>query len=163
MTTEEQIAAVINMANQIELSMKLILGTCLSPTLPDFGFLRELILHNTVTSFSAKHKMLTQLCAYFGWKEEKKSLSDLHDLMRLRNAFAHTPTNSRMLEVLQEDESTPGIVIGNYMVIESVTTAGEVQRIKRSEAFESFKTIHGKIVTLLDTLRKKVEARIAQP
>jgi hypothetical protein len=165
MTDEEalqQTAEVIEKTNDLEMRMALVLSKCLLPVTLDYGFLLELILHNTLVSFSAKVQLIERILDYWSWDDLKKKIGLFREIMKLRNAFAHTPLAKRQLLVHFLPDSEYGNPIGSQYVVEKrVSTSWE--NLEREETFRSFVGLHSKCIEIVKAIAERIEKTISQP
>jgi len=164
MTEDEarkQIAEVIERFNGLELRIADALRRCLTPTTSEYGFLRDLILHNTLLSFGAKVQLLDRILDYWSWDDLRKHTGRLKELTKLRNAFAHTSTAKRQLLVYMPPDGDFGSPMGSEFVVEKKTPTSW-ENVERQEAFDAFLSLHEKCEDLVKQIDTKVEESIAQ-
>jgi hypothetical protein len=163
MTEDEarkQIAEVIERFNGLELRIADVLSRCVTPVTSDYGFLRELIFHNTLLSFGAKVQLLDRILDYWSW-DDLKHTGMLKELMKLRNAFAHTPTAKQQLLVYFAPDAEYGVPMGSEFIIEKKTSTSW-ENVEREKAFSDFLTLYKKCQELVEQINNKVKESIAQ-
>lgn len=160
--TLQQSAEVIEKTNDLEMLIALILSKCLLPVTPDYGFLQELILHNTLVSFSAKVQLIERILDYWSWDDLKKKLGPFREIMKLRNVFAHTPLAKRQLLVQFLPDAEFGTPIGSQFVVEKRTSSSWAN-LEREDAFRSFIDLHFKCTETVKAVAGRIEKTIAQP
>ena len=151
----DQIATVIDRTNYLEYLMSGILGKCLSPANPHYEYLLERVLHNSVTSFGAKVTVLMALLEKNRWKDLHKCAGIIHEVLRLRNAFAHTPTNlRRIMSIIYPDGTSK--VVSSQMIIES-KSSNTLKSITRAEGVIQFNHAYEKAKMVLEDIIRKIE------
>jgi hypothetical protein len=156
--TIKQIAEVIDEANYLEMRMGLILSKCICPVTNDYGFLVETVIHNSIISFGAKVLLIKRILDYWGWSDLQKQTGKFDDVLRMRNAFAHTPTDRRVLLVNKDN----GEVLGSQLIVES-KEGRRLENIERKEAFDRFKKAFNSSISLFEEIEAKILQTIAQP
>lgn len=91
----DQISTVIKKTNDLEIELEMILYTVLRPVTADYGHVLERAFHNTVISLGAKLNLIRAILDYWSWHDLQKKMGKLDDVIRIRNAFAHTSTARR--------------------------------------------------------------------
>ena len=152
----DQIATVIDKTNYLELLITAIFEKCLLPANERYTFLLTRILHNSVTSFGAKVAVLMVMLEFEKWKDLQKRAAVLHEVLRFRNAFAHTPTNLRRVVTATWADNPPEI-ISSQMIIES-KVGNTLKSITRAEGFSQFSAAYEKALKVLDDITNKVNA-----
>lgn len=155
--TKELIAKVVDDANFLEMRIGHLLSLCIRPINSQYGFLIETALHNTVMSFGAKVFLLKRILDYWRWDDLQKHSGRFDDVLRMRNAFAHTPTARRNLLI---DENN-GTVLGSEMIVET-REGRRLESIERGKAFERFTKAYESSLELLEQIDKRVRETIAQ-
>lgn len=161
MTEDEarkQIAEVIERFNGLELRIAAVLSSCITPATSDYGFLTELIFHNTLLSFGAKVQLLDRILDYWSW-DNLKHTGRLKELMKLRNAFAHTPTEKRQLLVYFAPDAEYGEPMGSEFIIEKKTPTSW-ENVEREKAFSDFLSLHDKCLKLVEQINDKVKESV---
>jgi hypothetical protein len=170
-TVRNQIADVVEAANDLEMRIGHLLRLCMKPVSSDYGFLLETTLHNTILSFGAKVLLVKRILEYWGWDDLQKKCGRLDDVLRMRNAFAHTPTAHCALvaapmenpsELADDGEGPVYEIIGNQMMVEA-KEGRKLEMIDRDQAFERFKKAHKGACELVAEIKEKVKQTIAQP
>ena len=154
----EQIAIVVDEANYLEMRIGLLLSLCIRPVNRGYGFLVETAFHNTVMSFGAKVLLLKRILDYWNWDDLQKHSGRFDDVLRMRNAFAHTPTARRQLVV----DAADGTVLGNEMIVET-KEGRRLESIERGSAFDRFRKAYKSSLDLLEQIEARVKETIAQP
>ena len=157
----QQIAEVVEKFNDLEMHIGLTLSKCIAPATQDYGFLRELIFHNTIIGFAAKVQLLERILKYWSWSDLLKHTGRFKELMKLRNAFAHTPTAKRQLLVYFPPDAEFGTPLGSESIIEKKTPTSW-ENIERSEAFSAFIELHQKCADLLAKIDEKVKESLTE-
>lgn len=157
MDVYQQIATVVDKANYLEIRVGLLLRQCIRPVNSEYGFLIETAFHNTVISFGAKVLLLKRILDYWKWKDLQKHSSRFDDVLRIRNAFAHTCTAQGQLEVDTRD----GTLLGDEMIIET-KKGRSLERIERNSAFISFNQAYELSLELLEQIEARVKETITQ-
>ena len=137
--------------------MGLVLRKCIRPVTDDYGFLVETALHNSIISFGAKVLLIKWILDHWGWDDLQKQTGKFDDVLRMRNAFAHTPTARRQLLVKVDGNGNSGEVLGSQLVVES-KEGKRLENIERNQAFSRFRNAYDSSITLLE----KIEARISK-
>ena len=153
----EHIAIVIDEANYLEMRIGILLSRCIRPVNKEYGFLVETALHNTVMSFGAKVLLLKRILDYWSWDDLQKHSGRFDDVLRMRNAFAHTATARRQLVVDVSD----GTLLGNEMLVET-KEGRRLESIERGSAFERFRKAYDSALELLEQIEARVKDTIAQ-
>lgn len=156
-----QIATAVDQANKIEMRVSFLLSLCLRPATPDYGFLLETAMHNTILSFGAKTLLIKRIIDYWGWDDLQKKTGVFDDVLRMRNAFAHTPTTRRQLLVYHDEGTGQNTVVGNEMIVES-KEGRKLENIERSKAFDRFNKAHRSSIVLLTQIEKRIKQTLAQ-
>lgn len=159
--TSQQIADVIEHFNDLEMRIAMTLRKCLLPVTSDYGFLQELLFHNTILSFSAKVQLLERILDYWSWRDLKSHIGRFKELMKLRNAFAHTPTVKRELLVYFPPDEEFAVPLGSHMVVEKKTSTSW-DNIPRDKAFKIYTELHQKCAELLIEIDGKITETVAQ-
>ena len=157
MEVNEHIAIVIDEANYLEMRIGLLLSRSIRPVNKEYCFLVETALHNTVMSFGAKILLLKRILDYWSWDDLQKHSGRFDDVLRMRNAFAHTPTARRQLVVDVSD----GTVLGNEMIVET-KEGRRLESIERGSAFDRFRKAYESSLALLEQIETRVKDTIAQ-
>lgn len=155
---KDQIATVIDHANNLELRLTLILRKVLRPVNSNYGHVLERALHNTVMPFGAKLLLVKSILDYWHWDDLQKKIGTIDDVLRIRNAFAHTSTAQRVLIVDEMNHS----LIANEMIVESKKNSITLERIERSKAFERFEKAYKKSLQVLSDIESKIKSTIVQ-
>ena len=156
---EKQIADVIDMTNQLESEMADLLSQCLIPVISDYGFLREAVFHNTCVHFGAKVKLLKRITEY--WSFKGLNFKWFYILLDLRNAFAHTPTTKRMVQIWFDDKDSAGRLLGSEMIVDKKSGSSWQNQI-RNEAFKDFVEAYNSCRGILVIIDNKIKQTIAQ-
>lgn len=117
------------------------------------------MLHNTILSFGAKVQLVERILEYWAWQDLREHIGRFKELMKIRNAFAHTPTAKGELLVDFAPDEEFGTPLGSKFVVEKKTTTSWVN-IERGKAFTVFKELHQKCSELLSEIDTKVEESI---
>jgi hypothetical protein len=157
MEVDDHIAKVIDEANYLEMRVGLLLSQCIRPVNRQYGFLVETALHNTVISFGAKVLLIKRILDYWNWDDLQKHSGRFDDVLRMRNAFAHTPTARRQLVV----DATDGTVLGNEMIVET-KEGRRLESIERRTAFARFRKAFKSSLELLEQIEIRIKDTIAQ-
>ena len=157
----EQIAQVVEKANDLEMRMGMVLSQCLLPATSDYGFLRELILHNTVVDFGRKIQLIERILDYWSWTDLKKRMGPFREIMKLRNAFAHTPLAQRQLLVYFPPGAEYGTPMGSEFIVHKKNPISW-DNVERQEAFKSFLEVHQKCTQLVADISEEIRKTIAQ-
>lgn len=155
----DQIAQVIEKANDLEMRMGMLLSQCILPATADYGFLQELILHNTVVEFGRKVQLIERILDYWTWTHLKKRMGPFKEIMKLRNAFAHTPLAQRQLLVHVSPGEEVGTAVGSEFIVHKKTPVAW-ENVERQEAFQSFLEAHGKCTQLVAVISEEVRKSI---
>lgn len=134
-----------NLMNQV------ISGYC-SPCKEAIWFMWEIVLDTSVMSLGAKAKVVLAVSHELKYKIDKDAI---HNVISLRNAFAHHATNRNQVYV-------GGRVPGEsyiYHRLSILRTSGKVDHVKRDEAFAEFTSAYasayGSLGKLIDLVREK--------
>lgn len=130
---------------------------CIRPVNSEYGFLVETALNNTIISFGAKVFLLKRILDYWNWEDLQKHSGRFDDVLRIRNAFAHTPSARRQLKV----DASDGTVLGNEMIVET-KKGRRLEGIERSSAFSQFMKAYNSSLELLEQIEERVKETIAQ-
>ncbi|MEA3437882.1 MAG: hypothetical protein U9R43_15565 [Thermodesulfobacteriota bacterium] len=156
MDANEHIAKVIDEANYLEMRIGHLLSHCIRPVNSEYGFLVDTALHNTVMSFGAKVLLLKRILDYWSWDDLQKHSGRFDDVLRMRNAFAHTPTARRQLVV----DANDGTVIDNEMIVET-KEGRRLENIERGSAFARFRKAYNSSLELFEQIDARVKETIA--
>ncbi|MBE9572266.1 MAG: hypothetical protein IMF11_16690 [Proteobacteria bacterium] len=156
-----QVSEVIDTFNNLEMQVSMTLAKCLVPVNSEYGFLQELVFHNTILSFGAKVQLIERILEYWSWKDLRKQTGKFKELMKIRNAFAHTPTAKRQLLIYYSPDNEFGTPLGSEFVVEK-KSASSWENVERSEAFNAFKELYKKCFDILNEIYKKIEENLAQ-
>ena len=156
-----QVSEVIDIFNDLEMRISMTLAQSLVPANSEYGFLQELVFHNTIISFGAKVQLIERILDYWSWKDLRKQTGKFKELMKIRNAFAHTPTAKRQLLIYSPSDNEFGTPIGSEFVVEKKSASSWVI-VERSEAFNAFNELYEKCSDLLNKIHKKIEENLAQ-
>lgn len=157
----DQIAQVVEKANDLEMRMGLLLSQCLLPATSDYGFLQELILHNTVLDFGRKVQLIERILDFWNWTDLKKRLGPFKELMKLRNAFAHTPLTQRQLLVYFPPGAEYATPLGSEFVVHKKNPVSW-DNVERQEAFKSFLEVHGRCVGIVAEISEEIRKTIVK-
>ena len=146
--TKDQLVAVIEATNILEEQAGAVVRKlCLPPPAPDNSQLHILfhrLLHNTILSLGAKVTFIKGVVIdHFRWKDLKRKVGVLDEVLRLRNAFAHTPTSRKA--VVSGPITVPGPagvrqsvgIVAEHLLVET-RQHGSVKYLLRDEAFKEF-------------------------
>ena len=153
---KDQIATIIDQSNYLELRLSMILATVLRPVNSDYSHILEKALHNTIMPFGEKLLLVKSILDYWGSDDFQKKIGVLDDVLRMRNAFAHTSTAKRQLCVNKGNHT----VIANEMIVES-KNGRKLERIERSKAFNRFQKAYKKSLQVLSDIENKIKKTIA--
>jgi hypothetical protein len=102
-------------------------------------FLKDILLNNGLINLSAKvkaYRYLNELQA--DWPSlEGAQWNYFSTIMSIRNAFAHSPLNTRAF-VISTNEDGETETLTNYVMYESVSGSGQLQRKSIEVAFREF-------------------------
>jgi len=155
---QEQIALVIDQANHLEWRLSMLLSIVLRPVNSDYGHVLEKAMHNTVISFGSKLLLVRSILDYWSWDDLQKKVGAIDDVIRMRNAFAHTSTAKRQLHVDKRNHT----VIANEMIVES-KNGRKLEVIERTKAFNRFKKAYKSSLQVLSEIENRIENEIPQP
>ncbi|WP_064609893.1 hypothetical protein [Photobacterium sp. J15] len=93
-------------------------------------------MNNALFNLSSKVKAYIYLRDINHWP--KVSNNKFQTIMNTRNAFAHNPVNTQNINLLFKPEDMTTTVVDTYMVLESVSGSGKLQRIKRKVTLQNF-------------------------
>jgi len=155
-----QVSWVIDKFNNLEMRVSMTLTKCLVPVNSEYGFLQELVFHNTILSFGAKVQLIERILDYWSWKDLRKQTGKFKELMKIRNAFAHTSTAKRQLLIYYPPDDEFGTPFGSEFIVEKKSASWK--NVERSEAFNAFKELYEKCFDLLNEIHKKIEENLAQ-
>jgi len=147
---------VIDMTNEVEDKISDILSRLLIPVTNDYGFLKEVILHNTCISLGQKVRIIKRISEYWGWRDIE--FGHFNALLDLRNAFAHTSTNRFQLVIWKDSTTGMASSMGSEMVVERKHKSHWREQ-ERGEAFDEFKELHAKCMNSLSELFNRILAK----
>jgi hypothetical protein len=131
----QDLVKVVDRASLIENLMdQVILNYCAPRERAQF-FMSEIILNTSVMSLGAKAKVVMAAAHTLDFKLDKEAILKT---ISLRNAFAHHATNANPVIVFSntpEDEYS-------YLSFWLLTSSGEIEMVKRHEAFEKFNAVY---------------------
>jgi hypothetical protein len=151
MNMNEQIADVIDKTNRLEDTLSLILRTIVEPH-PKYHFLNAVLFHNTCVNFGLKVRLLKYVAEMREWKDLKFVYLD--ELMSIRNAFAHTSTDSNQF-LITRDKAKQQTTIEHQMIIEK-KLRNSWETLDRDKAYAMFCDIHDKCAQTLRSLMQKI-------
>lgn len=156
----DQICIVIEKTNYLEMRLEMILHTVLCPVNPDYGHVLERALHNTVISLGGKLHLIRAILDYWSWDDLQKKMGTLDDVVRIRNAFAHTSTARRQFRLEMDRGTGYQAEIRNQMIVES-RNGRRLERIEREEAFQRFNKAYNSSIDLVSEIEDRVKNSIA--
>lgn len=119
----------------------------------EYGFLKNVIFHNTCINFGLKVRLLTHIAETRKWNEIK--MGHFNDLIALRNAFAHTSTDKYQILVSTDPETNKVVSFERQMLVERKLN-NSWESIDRDKAFSRFIELHGKCSTTLYTFMQRI-------
>lgn len=146
------VGILLDQFNEIEWLLGQIVAAYLRPAESRGDFLGRVLMHNTVTSFGTKVKLIAHIARESGGP--KINTEALHTLGRLRNAVAHTP----MLHGLRVNWNALIRPTGVYLVVESPTTQLDFKERPRDDIIAEFFTVHKATEQELQSLHAHVQA-----
>jgi hypothetical protein len=91
----------------------------------------------------------------------KKRTGPLKEIMKIRNAFAHTSLAQRQLLVYFPTGTEYGTPFGSEFIVHKKNTVSW-DNVERQEAFKSFLEVHGKCTALMAEISEEIRKTIAQ-
>ena len=157
----DQISSVVEKTNFLEIKLEMILYAVLRPATSDYGHVLEKALHNTVISLGGKLHLIRAILEYWSWNDLQKKMGTLDDVLRIRNAFAHTSVARRQFIVELNPQTGSQTKISNQMVVES-KNGRKLERIERGAAFQRFNKAYDSSIALISEIEARVKQSIAQ-
>ena len=128
---------IINEFSFIENLMDQIISNFTSPRKDAHFFFWQVILDSSVISVGSKVKVMMAISQECGIKINP---DPIHKLLSIRNAFAHSKTNSHPCMVVGK---TPEQNEMHYY-LHTLSNSGQIKKVKRTEAVEEFNKLYGK-------------------
>lgn len=141
----DRVALIENVINQV------IVGYC-KPQKEAWEFMWSVVLDTSVMALGAKLKVVLAISHEIGHKLDKDSL---HQVIALRNAFAHHASNAHPVYAVgrtPEQDTT-------YLQLWVLEGSGKISRLKRDEAFAKFNKAYRKALESLVQLKNLVAER----
>jgi hypothetical protein len=143
---------VITMFNEIEHSLTSILIDEIGAPKEKQGFLKDILFNNAILPFSAKVKLFLHIRAAHNWP--KIDANAFHQLMQIRNQFAHSRRTQHVTLAINEAKSETTIVEEKIMM-SSISGSGELLAVDTAKALDEFTQQWVKVSDYLRELRKK--------
>ncbi len=151
MATTTDLADVIDKSALIENILCQVIETFCAPRKDRFGFFWSVILDSSIMPMGAKAKVAMAIAQEVKFKLDQNAI---HNVMSLRNAFAHQPTNSHPVLVVgktrEEDEM--------HLQLQILSNSGKISMKRRQNALaefnESYKDAKGSLVALLQAIKE---------
>ena len=131
----QDLTRVINRTSLIESLMGQVISNYLAPREEALFFMSEIMLNTSIMSLGSKAKVVMAVAQSLDFKLDKNSLLRI---VSLRNAFAHHATNANPVVVFSDDPKDGH----GYLSFWLLNSSGEIEMIKRHEAFEEFNTAY---------------------
>lgn len=144
---------VVNRASLIENLMDQIILNYCAPREHARFFVSEIILNTSVMTLGAKAKVVMAVAQTLDFKLNKDAILTV---ISLRNAFAHHATNANPVVVFSdnpEDERS-------YLSFWLLNSSGEIEMVKRHDAFEKFNAVYSLARESLKNLRDCVATHL---
>jgi len=137
--------------NELEHLLGQIVEGYVRPAESRADFVRKVLLHNTVTSYGSKVKLVGYITRTS--HGPAVDIERLHTLGRLRNAVAHTP----MLHGLRFNRNALRGPVGTFLVVESPNAKLEFSERPREAVVGDFFDGHHKAKSELEALLSHVQ------
>jgi hypothetical protein len=146
----EQLRSVIDGTAFIEGVMDQIIEGYCQPRPGAFSLFWNVLLNTSVLPLGSKVKVVSAIAQDMGLPLERNAI---HDLVALRNAFAHNAVESHpTLEFGQDSEVRYAFTV--------IKNSGRVSKQSRSEAFQSFGSAYAQAQKSLCELRSAIDSQI---
>lgn len=158
MPTENDLENVINRTALIENILSQVIEAYCQPRKDRFMFFWSVLLDSSILPMGSKTKVAMAIALEMKFKLDQNSL---HNVVSLRNAFAHQPTNSHPVMVVgkasEEDEL--------HLQLQILSNSGKISMRKRQDALAEFnaayKVAKASLVELLNAIKQQLAATAA--
>lgn len=150
----QDLVKVVNRASLIENLMDQVISEYCAPREHARFFMSEIILNTSVMTLGAKAKVVMAVAQTLDFKIDKDAILQV---ISLRNAFAHHATNANPVVVFsgKPEENY------SYLSFWLLNSSGEIEMVKRHEAFEKFNAVYSLARESLKNLRDCVAKHLA--
>lgn len=147
---EQQLIDVVNRTGYIENLLDQIIETYCSPRKDRLAFFWEVVLDSSIMPIGSKAKVAMATAQKLDYKLDQNAI---HNVMALRNAFAHHQTTSHPLMVVGKPDAESEV----HFQLHIIRNSGQVSRKKRGDAYaefvESFRAAEASLIELLTRIK----------
>ena len=158
MPTESDVANVIDRTALIENILSQVIEAYCEPRKDRFMFFWSVLLDSSIMPMGSKTKAAMAIAQEMRFKLDQNSL---HNVVSLRNAFAHQPTNAHPVLVVgktpEEDEF--------HLQLQILSNSGKISMKRRLDALDEFNAAYSlakaSLVELLSAIKQQQAASAA--
>jgi hypothetical protein len=158
MATDRGLADIIDRTALIENILNQVIETFCEPRREPFMFFWNVILDSSVMPMGSKVKVAMAIAQELKFKLDQNSI---HNVVSLRNAFAHQPTNAHQVLVAGKTPAEDAI----HPQLQILSSSGKISRKRRRDALaefnSSYKRAKESLVGLLKTAKSQRAAGAA--
>ena len=150
MTKHHDVADIVDRTAHIENIINQVIEAFCEPRAEPYGFFWNVILDSSIMPLGSKVKVVSAIAHEVKFK---LSRDEIHNVLALRNAFAHHPLNSHQVVVLAKNPGENRV----YSQLQILKSSGKLERKTREHAHtefnSSFKLAKESLVGLLTAIK----------
>jgi hypothetical protein len=145
----KQLSEVVSKTNYLESKINNIILKYLDLKPEREHFADWILFNNSILNLSAKIKLLCYISNAVGYEINAHGF---HNLLQIRNAFAHTDFNSDLYLEIGEN----GEIIGSFSSIKSIKSDGKLDIKNRNEAYQDFSILFDEMLCHLSSIEQNI-------
>ena len=150
MPKQHDVANVVDRTALIENIINQVIEAFCEPRAEPFGFFWDVILDSSIMPLGSKVKVVSAIAHEVKFKLDRE---EIHNVLALRNAFAHHPLNSHQVVVVAKNPEENRV----YSRLQILKSSGKLERKTREHALaefnSSFKVAKESLVGLLTAIK----------
>lgn len=150
MATDKSLSDVIDRTALIENILNQVIECFCEPRRDPFMFFWNVVLDGSIMPMGSKVKVAMAIAQELKFKLDQNSI---HNVMSLRNAFAHHPTDSHPVFVVGKTPAENEV----HLELQILSNSGKISRKRRQDAFaefnSSYKLARESVIGLLKAIK----------